>query len=76
MDPRLDDPEAALERAKEFSLAGVADKITCPVLITHGANDRVVPVEGGAQALRRASNAEEDAQDFTVEEGERALPGG
>jgi dienelactone hydrolase len=39
----LDDSDAALEHAKDFSLAGVAEKIACPVLITHGANDRVVP---------------------------------
>src|SRR2546430_10488680 len=39
----LDDSETALGRARLFSLDGVAQRIACPVLVTHGANDRVVP---------------------------------
>jgi len=33
---------------------GVADKITCPVLVTHGANDRVVPVEAAHKLTQRS----------------------
>src|SRR5439155_11717633 len=41
----LNDSETALGRARLFSLDGVAQRIACPVLVTHGANDRVVPVQ-------------------------------
>ncbi|HTP95787.1 MAG TPA: alpha/beta fold hydrolase [Burkholderiales bacterium] len=40
----LGDPDAAIEKAKRFSLAGVAEKIACPFLIVHAKDDRVVPV--------------------------------
>jgi len=65
----LDDPEAALERAKEFSLAGVADKITCPVLVTHGENDRVVPVEAAHTLYAALTTRKKALKIFTAEEG-------
>jgi len=65
----LDDSDAALERAKAFSLAGVAEKITCPVLITHGANDRVVPVEAAHQLYAALKTARKTLRIFTPEEG-------
>ena len=43
----MEDPDGAntaLEKAKKFSLADVADKITCPFIIVHAAEDTVVPV--------------------------------
>jgi dienelactone hydrolase len=64
----LNDSKAALARAKEFSLAGVADKITCPVLVTHGANDRVVPVEA-AHKLHATLTTRKTLKIFTAEEG-------
>lgn len=36
----------ARERLKAFTMEGVAQKITCPTLITHGADDRLMSVEG------------------------------
>src|SRR3974377_2052751 len=39
------DEDEGIEIAKKFSLQGVAENITCPFLVTHGGNDRVVPVE-------------------------------
>lgn len=45
----LDDADAALEKAKRFSLAEVAPRMTCPFLTVHGEDDKVVPV---ASALR------------------------
>jgi alpha-beta hydrolase superfamily lysophospholipase len=39
------DMDAAIEKAKRFSLAGVAERIACPFLIVHSEDDRVVPVE-------------------------------
>jgi len=65
----LNDSDAALARAKEFSLAGVADKITCPVLVTHGANDRVVPVEAAHKLYAALTTKKKTLRIFTAEEG-------
>jgi dipeptidyl aminopeptidase/acylaminoacyl peptidase len=65
----LNDSDAALERSREFSLAGVADKITCPVLITHGANDRVVPVEAAHKLHAALTTKNKTLKIFTAEEG-------
>ncbi|HVQ62178.1 MAG TPA: alpha/beta hydrolase, partial [Burkholderiales bacterium] len=65
----LDDSDAALERAKAFSLAGVAGKIACPVLITHGANDRVVPVEAAHRLYAELKTPRKTLKIFTPEEG-------
>ncbi|HZT63884.1 MAG TPA: alpha/beta fold hydrolase [Burkholderiales bacterium] len=65
----LDDSDAALEHAKDFSLAGVAEKIACPVLITHGANDRVVPVEAAHKLYAELKTPRKALKIFTPEEG-------
>ena len=39
------DMDAAIEKAKRFSLADVAGRIACPFLVVHAEDDRVVPVE-------------------------------
>jgi naringenin degradation protein FdeB len=65
----LNDSDAALERAKLFSLAGVADKITCPVLITHGQDDRVVPVEAAHKLYAALKTSKKTLKIFTREEG-------
>src|SRR5262245_37041556 len=64
----LDDSNAALEMARLFSLAGVVERIVCPVLITHGQNDRVVPVQA-AHDLYAALRAPKTLKIFTPEEG-------
>jgi dienelactone hydrolase len=52
---------------------GVIDKITVPLLITHGANDRQIPVEYAHQSFREASGTKDktlrifDAADSSVE---------
>ena len=65
----LPDPDEALERAKAFSLAGVAEKIACPVLITHGANDRVVPVEAAHKLYAELKTPRKTLKIFTPDEG-------
>jgi len=65
----LDDPEEALARAKQFSLAGIADRIGCPVLITHGANDRVVPAEAAHALYAALTTKKKTLKIFTPEEG-------
>jgi len=65
----LSDSDAALERAKLFSLAAVAEKIACPVLITHGANDRVVPVQAAHDLYAALKTSKKTLKIFTPEEG-------
>jgi len=65
----LSDPDEALERAKAFSLAGVAGKIRCPVLITHGAADRVVPVEAAHKLYAALATPKKTLKIFAPEEG-------
>ena len=65
----LSDPDAALERARAFSLAGVAEKIRCPVLITHGANDRVVPVQAAHDLYAALGAPRKTLKIFGPEEG-------
>lgn len=63
------DNEAALERARNFTLEGVAQRITCPVLITHGANDRVVPVQAAHDLYRAVGSPRKTLKMFERDEG-------
>jgi dienelactone hydrolase len=65
----LSDPDEALERAKAFSLADVAERIRCPVLITHGAADRVVPVQAARELYAALSTPRKTLKIFTPGEG-------
>lgn len=50
--------QAELARyATRFSLDGVAEKITCPLLVIHGAADRQVPLEQAKRTIAQATNA-------------------
>ena len=51
------DRAALAEHAARFTLDGVAEKITCPLLVLHGAADRQVPLEHAHRTIDRASNA-------------------
>ena len=65
----LSDPDEALERAKDFSLSGVAERIACPVLITHGAGDRVVPVQAAHDLYAALRSPKKTLKIFTAGEG-------
>jgi alpha-beta hydrolase superfamily lysophospholipase len=65
----LSDPDVALEHAKAFSLAGVAERIRCPVLITHGQNDRVVPVQAAHDLYAALGAPRKTLKIFGPEEG-------
>jgi pimeloyl-ACP methyl ester carboxylesterase len=65
----LDDGEAAIEKAKRFSLAGVAEKIACPFLILHAADDKVVPVENAHRLHEACGSPRKHLKIFTAEEG-------
>jgi dienelactone hydrolase len=63
------DNATALEWAKKFSLEGVAQKIECPVLILHGENDRIVPLEEAKTLYEKVGAKNKTLRIFTAEEG-------
>jgi dienelactone hydrolase len=63
------DNAAALEWAKKFSLEGVAQKIECPVLILHGENDRIVPLQEAKTLYEKVGAKNKTLKIFTAEEG-------
>jgi len=63
------DNETALGWAKKFTLEGVADKVTCPILILHGENDRVVPLAEAKKLYERVGSKNKTLRIFTETEG-------
>jgi dipeptidyl aminopeptidase/acylaminoacyl peptidase len=61
--------EQAIERLKNFTLAGVAEKITCSLLVLHGADDAVVPLEDAERLFREAGSRDKELRIFRVEDG-------
>lgn len=49
--------EDTLKIVKQMTLEGVADKITCPLLIVHGENDRQVPLWHAQKTFDAAVNS-------------------
>jgi dipeptidyl aminopeptidase/acylaminoacyl peptidase len=61
--------DEALEKARRFSLADVAQNITCPFLIVHGEDDRVVPVASAHKLYAALGSKRKTLKIFTAEEG-------
>ncbi|MEV0589922.1 alpha/beta hydrolase family protein [Nonomuraea cavernae] len=64
-----DTMEAGLERVKQWTLVDVLPKLTQPLLIVHGENDRQVAVEDARKAFAAAGSADKQLRIFTVAEG-------
>jgi len=65
----VDTIEDALKKLEGFRLAGVAEKVQCPYLLTHGERDAQIPMED-ARALFNAIGAKDKTlKVFTFEEG-------
>jgi dienelactone hydrolase len=64
--PTVDD---AIETARKFSLKDVAKNISCPYLVTHGGNDRVVPVENAPKLFEAIGSKAKALKIFSTEEG-------
>jgi dipeptidyl aminopeptidase/acylaminoacyl peptidase len=65
----MDDGEAALEKAKNFSLAEVAGNITGPFLIVHAAQDTVVPVVNAPKLFDAISASDKHLKILMAEDG-------
>ena len=61
--------DEAIEIARRFSLKEVAQRIRCPFLVTHGGNDRVVPVENARRLHDAVGSPNKTIKIFTTEEG-------
>ena len=65
-----DSVESFMAYAPKMSLVGVVDKIAVPFLITHGANDRQIPVADADQSYNEAVNSPlRELKIFTQREG-------
>ena len=58
------DMDSAMEKLKKFTLAGVADKITCPMLVALGRRGQADAARSRAPALRRRQLERQDAEDL------------
>ncbi len=63
------DNDAAMERAKQFSLKGIAERIVCPTLVMHGENDRIVPVEEARTLYENIGASKKTLKIYTEEDG-------
>lgn len=63
------DADAGIEVAKRFTLKDVAHQITMPFLVTHGANDRVVPAENAQKLYDAIGSQRKTLRAFTAEDG-------
>ena len=61
--------EDGIAIAKKFTLKDVAKNITCPFLVTHGGNDRVVPVENAQKLYDAVGSTNKTIKVFTTEDG-------
>ena len=59
-----------IDFAAQINLDGVVEKITVPFLITHGENDRQIPLEYASRSYAQAtSSPKRELRVFTAEEG-------
>jgi dienelactone hydrolase len=63
------DLDEAVEMAKRFNLAGVAAGIECPLLVAHGENDRIVPLDSAKKLYEAAGSKRKTLKIFTAAEG-------
>src|SRR5688572_13583150 len=64
-----DGAEAALEKAKKFTLAEAAGRITCPFIIVHAAEDTVVPVANAPKLYDAIASSDKHLKILTAEDG-------
>lgn len=64
-----DDYDDALSKIEGFRLDGIAQKVTCPVLITHGTEDEQVPLEDARTLFEAIASKDKTLRIFDGEEG-------
>jgi len=62
--------DEAVKVAQQLTLEGIADKITCPLLVIHGENDRQVPLAQARKTIEAAIHSpKKELKIFTPAEG-------
>jgi alpha-beta hydrolase superfamily lysophospholipase len=65
----VENMEAAMDKLKNFTLAGVAEKLECPLLITWGSEDKLTPREIADQLYNAAGSKDKTLKIFDSETG-------
>jgi fermentation-respiration switch protein FrsA (DUF1100 family) len=66
----VDTVEEGLKFADQITLRGILDRITCPILITHGENDRQIPLKYAQMTYDDCVNSpRRELKIHTAEEG-------
>jgi dipeptidyl aminopeptidase/acylaminoacyl peptidase len=63
------DIDTAIEKLKDWTLAGVAEQIRCPTLIVHGLHDTLVPPSVARQLYAAVGSKNKLLKIFTPEDG-------
>ncbi len=63
------DMQAAMEKLKQFTLAGVAQLITCPMLVCWGEEDKLTPREVAHQLYDSVASRDKTLKIFTAHDG-------
>jgi dipeptidyl aminopeptidase/acylaminoacyl peptidase len=64
-----DDYDEALKRIEGFRLDGVAQKVNCPFLLTHGTEDEQVPLADARKLFDAIGSKDKTLRIFDAEEG-------
>jgi dienelactone hydrolase len=59
----------AVDLMKNFNLEGIAQKVTCPFLVMHGANDRIIPPDEAKILYDKLGTTKKTLKIFDVDEG-------
>jgi len=62
------DLDHAVEMARKFDLSNVAGRIECPILVVHGENDRIVPLDSARKLYEAAGSTRKHLKIFTAAE--------
>ncbi|MCX4152040.1 MULTISPECIES: alpha/beta hydrolase family protein [Paraburkholderia] len=62
-------PEECLAIARRMNLRDVMPRVTCPLLVTHGADDRQVPLDHAQRTYDEAASKVKTLKIFTKEDG-------
>ena len=63
------DDETAAAKLRDFTLDGILDRVRTPVLITHGAEDEMVPLDSAERTFRALTVRDKTLRIYTAEEG-------
>ena len=63
------DIDSALEKARAFTLEGVAEKIRMPILIMNGEEDAIVPIRMAQRLFEACGSADKELKIFGVQNG-------